>query len=191
MKKFLFNPFEKYDGRGLLAIGLVATLIGSMLGYSFNANFDGIFDMHFTYAVTFAKPFTDNVFNIAILFFTLHILGFTINKKTRPADILGMVMLARLPFYLGTLFNINGFIARITEAVLGINIDNIQLSTADLAILAAYGLLSIALLAWYITLLYNGFKTATNLKTINHKVLFAVTLIVAEILSKILFSLIY
>lgn len=191
MKKLLFNPFEKYDGRALLAIGLVATLIGSMLGYAFNARFDGAIDMHFTYNVPFAQPFTDNIFNIAILFFTLHLYGFTINKKTRPADILGTIMLARLPFYLGTLFNINGFIARTTEALVGLDMHNIKLNPADLVIIIITGLVSLALLVWYIALLYNGFKTATNLKTTNQKVLFAVTIIVAEILSKLLFILIY
>lgn len=191
MKKLLFNPFEKYDGRALLAIGLVATLIGSMLGFAFNARFDGVIDLHFSYDVTFAQPFTDNVFNIAILFFTLHLLGITINKKTRPADILGTIMLARLPFYLCTLSNINGFIARATESVMGLNMNNVQLDPADLAVLVISGLASIALLVWYIALLYNGFKTATNLKTTNQKVLFAITIIVAEILSKLLFILIY
>lgn len=191
MKKLLFNPFEKYDGRALLAIGLVATLIGSMLGFAFNARFDGAIDMHFSYAVTFAQPFTDNVFNIAILFFAFHIFGYTINKKTRPADILGTVMLARLPFYLGTLTNINGFISRTTEAMLGLDMNNIQLNPADLTIIVVSSLITLALLVWYIALLYNGFKVATNLKTTNQKVMFAVTLIVAEILSKILFFLIY
>jgi len=191
MKKLLFNPFEKYDGRALLAIGLVATLIGSMLGFAFNARFDGIIDMHFSYNVAFAQPFTDNVFNIAILFFTLHLFGYTINKKTRPVDILGTVMLARLPFYLGTLSNINGFIARTTEAMMGLDMNNIQLNPADLAIIIISSLVTLALLVWYIALLYNGFKVATNLKTTGHKILFAVTILVAEILSKLLFILIY
>lgn len=190
MKKLLFNPFEKYDGRALLAIGLVATLIGSMLGYSFNARFDGVIDMHFTYSVPFAQPFTDNVFNIAILFFTLHLYGFIINNKTRPADVLGTVMLARLPFYLGTFFNLNNYMARSTEMFLGMNMNNIQINTSDIILIVVAGLVSIVLLVWYITLLYNGFKTATNLKTTNQKVLFAVTLLVAEILSKILFFII-
>jgi len=191
MKKLLFNPFEKYDGRPILAIGLVATLIGGMLGYAFKAHFDGILDMHFADQVTFSGPFSENVFNIAILFFVLYAIGRYINNKTRPVDILGVVMLARLPLYLDTLTNINGYMYEFGEKVMSMGADPMKIDPTEIMVPALLGLLTLPLLVLYIVLLYNGFKTATNLKTAQHKWWFAIGIIIAEILSKILFFIIY
>ena len=191
MKKLLFNPFEKYDGRPILALGLVATLIGSFLGFTFNARFDGAIDMHFNRKVAFAEPFSDNVFNIALLFFALYIVGRSINNKTRPIDILGIVMLARLPFYLGTLTNINGYMAAFGEKIMNLGPNITNLNPLEILLPTLLALITIPLLVWYVALLYNGFKTATNLKTTNQKVWFAVAILVAEILSKILFNIMY
>jgi hypothetical protein len=49
---------------------------------------------------------------------------------------------------------------------------------------------SILFLAWFIFLLYQGYKVATNAKGAIEVVLFGVTLISAEVFSKIIFSLI-
>jgi len=191
MKKLLFNPFEKYDGRPILALGLVATLIGSFLGLIFNARFDGVIDMHFAPKVAFAEPFTDNVFNIAILFFVLYAIGRSINNKTRPIDILGIVMLARLPFYLDTLTNINGYMYKFGEKVMKMGDNPMSIDPTEILIPASLALITLPLLVWYIALLYNGFKTATNLKTPQHKAWFAIAIVIAEILSKILFFILY
>lgn len=191
MKKLLFNPFEKYDGRPILALGLAATLIGSFLGFIFNARFDGVIDMHFTDKVAFAEPFSDNVFNIAFLFIALYVVGRSINNKTRPIDILGTVMLARLPFYFDTLTNINGYMTAFGEKIMNLGSDITNINPMEILLPTLLSLITIPLLVWYIALLYNGFKTATNLKTTTQKVWFAVALIVAEILAKILFYIIH
>lgn len=191
MKKLLFNPFEKYDGRPILALGLAATLIGSFLGFIFNARFDGVIDMHFTDKVVFAEPFSDNVFNIAFLFIALYVVGRSINNKTRTIDILGTVMLARLPFYFDTLTNINGYMTAFGEKIMNLGSDITNINPMEILLPTLLSLITIPLLVWYIALLYNGFKTATNLKTTTQKVWFAVALIVAEILAKILFYIIH
>jgi hypothetical protein len=191
MKKLLFNPFEKYDGRPILALGLAATLIGSFLGFIFNARFDGVIDMHFTDKVAFAEPFSDNVFNIAFLFIALYVVGRSINNKTRPIDIVGTVMLARLPFYFDTLTNINGYMTAFGEKIMNLGSDITNINPMEILLPTLLSLITIPLLVWYIALLYNGFKTATNLKTTTQKVWFAVALIVAEILAKILFYIIH
>ena len=191
MKKLLFNPFEKYDGRPVLALGLVATLIGSMLGYAFKARFDGVIDMHFPGEVTFTEPFTDNVFNIAVLFFVLYLIGMYSNNRTRPVDILGVVMLSRLPFYFDTLTNINNYMYEFGEKVMKMGNNIATIDPTEIILPATLSLITIPLLIWYIALLYNGFKTATNLKTAQHKWWFAAGIVIAEIISKIVFYIIY
>lgn len=191
MKKFLFNPFEKYDARALLFVGLLATVLGSILGYHFNARFDGVLDLHFTANVKYVEPFSDNVFNIAFLFISLFILGRTINKKVRPIDILATAMIARLPFYLACFANGDGKLLIETAKAFENGPAAVDVNPLDLVAATALGFLIIPFLVWYIALLYNGFKVAVNAKTAKHNLLFALALIIAEILSKILLYIIY
>jgi hypothetical protein len=191
MKKILFNPFEKYDGRPLMTIGLLITVVGSMLGYAFNARFDNAIHITFLDNVTLAEPLTDNIFNIASMFVAFYIFGYIINKKTRPIDILSMVMIARLPFYLNAFTNINGFMYKISVKILNGGTNALLENSSDLLIMTAAAFLSLALLVWYIALLYNGFRIAANIKTTTHKILFAVATIASLIISSIVFYIIY
>lgn len=191
MKKLLFNPFEKFDAKPLLFFGLIATVLGSIMGYVFNARFDGVLDLHFTYDVQYVEPFTDNVFNIAVLFAVLFAFGRGINPKVRPIDILATVMIARLPHYVVCFTNAGGKLFQQSEAMLQLGPDELLKNPGDLALVSILGLLMIPFLVWYIALLYNGFKVAVNAKTTKHKLLFALAIVVAEILSKILFYLLY
>lgn len=191
MKKILFNPFEKYDARPLLFIGLLATVLGSILGYLFNARFDGVIDVHFTADVKYVEPFSDNVFNIAFLFIALFILGRTINKKVRPIDILATVMISRLPLYLACIANVDGKLFVETAKALENGPNALAANPEDLMVVVIMGFLMIPFLVWYIALLYNGFKVAVNAKTAKHNLLFALAIIIAEILSKILLYILY
>lgn len=191
MKKLLFNPFEKFDAKPLLFFGLIATVLGSVLGYAFSARFDGVLDLHFTYDVQYVEPFTDNVFNIAVLFAVLYAFGRGINPKIRPIDILATAMIARLPLYLVCLTNLGGKLFQQTETMLQLGPNELLSNPSDLIFVTVMGLLMFPFLVWYIAMLYNGFKVAVNVKTTKHKLLFALAVIVAEILSKILFYILY
>lgn len=191
MKKLLFNPFEKYDGRPLMTIGLLITVLGSLLGYVFNARYDNAIHISFLDDVTFVEPLTDNIFNIASMFLAFYIFGYIINKKIRPIDILSMVMIARFPFYLNTFTNIDGFMYTMSENILNGGTAALLENPTNLLIMTVAGFLSLALLVWYIALLYNGFKIAVNIKTTTHKILFAVATIASLIISSILFYIIY
>jgi hypothetical protein len=67
---------------------------------------------------------------------------------------------------------------------------DIKFAPLDLVIIVAFAMFSIAFLAWFVALLYNGFKTATNLKLTQHNVAFGFMIITAEALSKLLMYLI-
>lgn len=191
MKKLFFNPFEKYTESTLFVLGLLAILGGSCLGFLFNGRFDGVIDLHFSQAVSFSQPFIDNFINSLSLFVPLLLLGRYINKKTRPIDIITTVLIARLPFYLLALTNIEGLMyTTTTKAMTSLELQNVSsnlsLATSDITILLLFAGCSILLLAWFAVLLYNGFKVATNTRGTKNIVLFAVAIIVAEILSKII-----
>ena len=61
-----------------------------------------------------------------------------------------------------------------------------QVATSSLMIVIGFGLISILFLVWYIALLFNGFKVASNAKGKTPIVLFILSIILAEVLSKVL-----
>lgn len=190
MKKILFNPFEKYDARALLFVGLLGIVLGSLLAFLFGAHYNGALDMHAGAETTFVLAFTENVFAIAFLFAGLYIYSYIINKKTRPIDILSTILIARIPLYITTvagLANTEKLVTILREK--GPNAVAEMLS--ELIPVLLISLLLIPLVVWFFALLYNGVKTASNLKTTKHKILFAVTILIIEIISILIFPLLY
>jgi hypothetical protein len=186
MKKILLNPFEKYNELLLLVFGIILTVAGSILAFYCNARFDGVLDLHFGEGVTLWDPFIDNTINIVSLFIFLFTLGLIINRKTRVIDVFTTILIARVPFYLLSLVNCTNIMVRIQSNIDPANLYNITFSSSELIILILFSLVSILFLVWFVVLLYNGFKTATNIKQTSHKVMFGVTILLAEILSKII-----
>lgn len=193
--KTLINPFERYQERTLMIVGRVAIVVGCFIAYVFNARYDGVVDLHFAQKVRTMEPFFDNMVNIVCLLLPLFIVGRIINKKTRVVDVLTAILIARIPYYVLPFFNANNFIGNMTEQVMrqmserslsnSTSMD-LGLTSGEMVLFLAFAGLSILALIWMIVLLYNGFKTATNLKSLKHKVYFVLALIVAEVLSKII-----
>lgn len=194
MKKLFFNPFEKNSETRLLVFGLILTAVGSYLGYLFNGRYDGAIDLHFTKNTSLAQPFIDNLINIVSLFAALFFVGKLINSKTRIIDILNPILISRVPFYLLTFFNFRNCISNVTASIVE-KLDQkaipneLDLSPFNMILLMLFAMISILFLIWFVVLLYNGFKIATNCKTSMHKLYFALAIVVAEIISKIIISL--
>ena len=194
--KIIFNPFVKYPEKALLALGLLFVIAGSFMGYFFNARYDGVLDTHFVPFMAPVQPFIDIVINTVSLFIVFFAFGKIINPKTRPIDILNVSLIAPGPYYLLPLFNIGNLIMNSTlslERAMGTDINTKpspdifkQISTTEIVSILVFALIGLAFLVWFVVLLYNGFKTATNLKTTGHKVLFAFGILLAEVLSKII-----
>jgi hypothetical protein len=178
--KRLFNPFEKYSETRLLIVGLLLTIAGSFLAYAFSTRLDGVLHASPMAGVTFIQPFIDNFIITLSLFGVLYAFGVFINKKTRLIDILNTVLISHSTMYLTLFGNWGGFIENISPAKVP--------SGTELLLLMVFGLFTIALLVWFIALLYNGFKTATNLKTVWQKVAFGVLILVADVISRLLIS---
>lgn len=186
MKTVFFNPFEKYTEKTLLIAGLLFSGIGTSLAFLFNARFDGVIDLHFTKGVSFYEVIIDLFNTIFCTFLILFITGRYINKKTRVIDILCTVMIARIPFYLLTLFNSNNMIYKSTESMLNLAKpeDMAHINIGDMAVILVFAIITIAFLVWFFILLWNGFKVATNAKGTKHVLLFSAAIVIAEILSK-------
>ena len=193
MKILLFKPFEKYSEKTLLLVGILFTLLGSFFAYVFNIRFDGVIDVHI---VTNSLPYQallDNLVNIFCLVLFLYISSKYINKKTRLIDIVNAALVARAPFYLMPFFNINGVIQKASDDVIQFANPELisQISSSNLCILIVFGIIAILFLVWYISLLFNGIKVASNAKGKTPIILFIISLLLAEILSKFLIFQLY
>jgi hypothetical protein len=188
MKTFLFKPFEKYSEKSLFLLGSIFTLIGSFVAHTFNTRFDGVFDIHITANSLFYQTLVDNIINIFCLLFFLYLSAICINKKTRLIDILTTAMIARIPLYLVSLMNSNAIISKATEDIIQLTNAKLlhQIPSSSLFVITVYGIITILFLIWYVSLLLNGFKVASNAKGKVSVILFSISLLFAEILSKFL-----
>ena len=194
MLKKIINPLLYFSDKQLLLAAILMTVFGTATSIFFNAKFDGCLDMHFAENITLLEAIKNLSIAIAILTTALFITGRALNQRTRFLDILLVVMIARCPLYIMSLLNINNYIFTKTEHLQEImtqptsnffKIQNFILSEIPFLLLSTIA--SVMGLILMITSLYNGYKTATNLKTSQQVYIFGVAVFVAEIVSKIVF----
>jgi hypothetical protein len=183
----LLNPFNKFSEKQLLFFGLVTVAIGSYIAYLVGVTFDGAIDVHLWPNISLFQSLKENVITILLLTILLFALGKIINAKTRLIDILNASLIFRVPFYLTAVLVGIPAIKEIEDSLVknAQNMADFNLKTTDIIILLCLTAALIALLIYAIALLYNGFKTATNVKQTSHKVFFGIAILVAEILCKI------
>ncbi len=188
--KLLFNPFGIYSEKQLLISGILITLAGSFAGSLFNVTFDGVLDVH-QYETGFLTSLKENGINVACIFIVLFILGKLINRKTRAIDILNTSMVSRFPQYISAVITAVPVLKKVEDEIISHqgDLQHLNFQPVDLMLIFFTSMLLLAITAYYITLLVNGFRTSVNAKKWQHFAGFAVALIVAEIISKLLISL--
>lgn len=186
MKKIIINPFEKFTEVQLLVLGIVLTIGGSLLAYLFKCRVDGVLHIGTGIDPTLAQSFIDSGIATFSLFIVFYILGLIINKKTRLIDVLNTVLIGRSPLYLLTLGNINGLLNTMEQRKGSANTITTNFSPLEYAGLLVFSMFAIVFIVWIVALLYNGFKTATNLKSTTHKVAFGVSILLAGIVAEII-----
>ncbi len=188
--KLLFNPFGIYSEKQLLVSGILITLAGSFVGSLFNVTFDGVLDVH-QYETDFLTSLKENSINVACIFMVLFILGKLINRKTRAIDILNTAMVSRFPQYISAVITALPVLKKVEDEIISHqgDLQHLNFQPMDLMLLFVISMILLAITAYYITLLVNGFRTAVNAKKWQHFVGFAIALIIAEIISKLLISL--
>ena len=188
--KLLFNPFGIYSEKQLLVSGILITLAGSFVGSLFNVTFDGVLDVH-QYETDFLTSLKENSINVACIFIVLFVLGKLINRKTRVIDILNTAMVSRFPQYISAVITALPVLKKVEDEIISHqgDLQHLNFQPMDLMLLFVISMILLAITAYYITLLVNGFRTAVNAKKWQHFVGFAIALIIAEIISKLLISL--
>ena len=186
MKRNEWNVFERFSTLKLLSFGVLGALIASVLAVFFKGRFDGVLDVHFVNEILWHQPFVDNLLAILLLSICLFITSKLLNPKTRFIDIVNAVLIGRFLIYLILFTNLNGFISRLSESAL-VDPENIQID-GNMIVLIILGMFSLALLFLFFVVVYVGFRVATNYKKWQGLFYFCVTVIVAEILSILLYT---
>ena len=184
----IFNPFEKYSEKKLLIVGIIALIVSVFLANVLNLKFDGVIDIHVTSGISYATILKQLLIDVSVITLLLYIAGIIYNRKTRFIDILSSVIIARIPFIILILTNINDFNTnlseKITKSMLDKNIESVL--NENLISILLISLLTISILIWVIVLLFNGYKIATNCKGTKPIILFVIALFLAEVISKLL-----
>jgi hypothetical protein len=174
--RWIINPTDRLSVPQSLLLG-AAGVFGGLLLSRWNVHFDGALDVHLgPSSPSFARvvieqivawPLTAGVFWLAALAFV---------RRARAIDFLASVGVARLPLLAV------GAMAAAMKDRLPSRPTEVPSATPALLILAA---LSLPAVIWMITLLFQGFRTASGLRGTRGGVLFAAAVVLAEVLSKV------
>ena len=176
----LFNPFSKFSEKTLLAIGILASILLIIACYFTNTKMDSLLHISPAKDLSFNSIALYTIISLIYAIVLLFILGKIFNSKTRVIDIVNAVLVSQVPvivIVLGTkLIKLDKISKQIAETsaqnkVLDINI-------FDLMYLMVFSFGSLIFIIYSFVLLFNGFKTATNIKKWQHIVIFAFVLLV-------------
>lgn len=201
MSAILFNPFERIAGGRALIWGLAVMLITSVFASLANLQFDGVLDMHFVEQQSSISFFTSC--NFCYVFFQLiycwivssflfYFSGLIASKSQfRILDIFGTQAFARIPFILPAIIalatNQSEVSSKTTKQV--IEGTSFLLTPAELLLFGLFLFFSIISIIWSIALMYNAYRVSANVKGLSATIYFIISIILAEIITKISFYL--
>ena len=171
--KWFFNPFERVAGWPALIIGIVVMALTAVIGKINHVAFDGVLDVHTGASFGFPASFVMQAVDFLSLFLTMWIAGVCFSKsRFRAVDVAGTMALARSPMLLLVV------ICFLPIAPHGLY---------DIPRMIIFGLVSIPVCIWMIALMYKAYTVSCHLKGNRAVASFIGALLVAEIVSKLVF----
>ena len=180
--RYIYNPFEKIAGWQALLYGLVFVVLSGWIGKQADLLFDGAIDAHLFKDVTYYQAFMQLFIDVVCVGVVMYLAGLFVTKSFRFIDILGTMTLARAPFIL---LSLSGLFVTVPEtADLLANPYQVFTNPGFLVFIV----LTFPVLVWVIALMYNAWKVSTGAKGPKMIAGFIAGLFVAEVISKILIS---
>lgn len=186
--RFIWNPFETQRSQTLTIVGIGCTIIGLLLSIFFETIQDGVLDLHLA-SVSAMTHLGAILLNLAVLTLTLFACGQIINRKTRWIDILNAVLVARIWIYLSIPLVGNSFMKEVADDIMeqALHFDPSTFPMADMALMLVLSLSALLFLLYFLIFLYNGFRVAAHARHWKHIFYYMFTILIAEIISKVLF----
>lgn len=190
IKNYILKPFETLQERTLLWIGVFTGLVTCIVQTFTHSRSIALLKQVSIYkSPTAIETISDYVITTFLMTIAVFILGKTINKKTRFIDILNTVLIARIAMNITVLFDINGFLTGIADTLMK-NINNPNALNMDSVFnLTIFSILTLCLLIVFGYYMYQGFKTATHLKTKPPIIALVVIILFVDILTRPITSL--
>ncbi|MFY1047237.1 YIP1 family protein [Chryseobacterium sp. GP-SGM7] len=186
--KTIFNPFLKFDEKTLLITGFVSITAVFFVGYSFGLQTDSLFHFRFISSEdSLVKIILSTLIVYAISIAVFFIFGKIINKRTRFIDVVNPIFISQFIVILLLLISEIPLIKNAQEKIVAsVENQSFEIDTISLVIITLNSFISLAITAYGIAILFNGFRTATNMKNWRHIVIFAVLLLTMMVTMQLL-----
>lgn len=174
---YFINPFTRIAGWQAFIIGLIFVAATGVLAVTGGIAFDGVLDVHAVNNIGYGLSLLLLGIDILTLVVVMWLAGLIVSEDFRFIDILGTMTLARAPMII--LSVVSAFIT-LPE----IDLTNPQLLFTS-GPFVLFTILTVPVMIWYISLMYNGMKVSLNIKGAKMTVTFIVVLLLAEVISKV------
>ncbi|MDR0229393.1 MAG: hypothetical protein LBI72_10060 [Flavobacteriaceae bacterium] len=193
LKNYLIRPLETVQERTLLVIGgIIGIIICYIQTFTHSRSIAILKQVALKSSPTFIQTLSDFLITTLMMTLALFILGKIINKKTRLIDILNTVLIARMSLDLSVLFDINGYLSDFSLQLID-NITNpealFKTNPGSFIYLFVVSLTSILFLIGFGYYIYQGFKTATHLKKTTMIIVFVLTILLVDTLTRLITTL--
>lgn len=185
MKTWLFNPFKFIAGSKALAFGMAAIVVTALLAVLTKEHLDGVLDIHVGRESASYVYFTESFIDWLSLVFPLYIFGRILSTSSiRLVDVAGTSALARYPMFFVVIVSM--FIPKNLPTDPQKLFAIIQNNPGIVARLVCIGLLTLPFIIWTVALMYNAYSISANLKGAKAVWSFIASVVIAEIISKII-----
>ena len=171
--KLLINPFERIAGWQAFVAGVAVMMLTAVVGKINQVAFDGVLDVHPLALLDYLASFAMQAVVFLALFLTMWLAGVCFSKTgLRAIDVAGTIALSRAPMLLLAVI----CFLPVTPAVLH-----------DIPRMVIFSIICVPFIIWTIALMYSAYTVSCHLKGVRAVVSFIGALLVAEIISKVVF----
>lgn len=198
MKKWIL-PIEYNSDKTNSLLSIFIFFVSIFLCYILNVVMDGCLDLHYIGGASddihLKEHFVMAIINILCMVIPLWLLGYAFNKNIRVVDVLNAVIISRWPLVLSIpvvqLMGQNDTVIALEQQLSQfVSIDDLEVDTGSMVAFGMWTILSLILLVTHMVIFFLNYKTAVNMKKITHIILFFLIVVLAEIFSKLLITVI-
>lgn len=186
--KTFINPFVKFDEKTLFFAGIFSIATVFLISYFLGFQTDSLF--HFRLINTddsIGKIVLSTVIVYAVNILIFFLFGKLINKRTRLIDIANPIFISQFTVVFILLISNIPIIEEAQNQILAtVESKSAQIEPLSLFVITIYSFFSLAISIYGVAILFNGFKTATNMKKWSHILIFAILLITLMITMQLL-----
>ncbi|MCH7409483.1 hypothetical protein MM239_08760 [Belliella sp. DSM 111904] len=198
MFKKLTNPFTYIAGKKSLLIGLLVIFATSIVAFYSNTYFPDIISVKMGVDLSLISGVTQNFLNWIVVSLLFYLAAISLSKsKIRIVDIFGTQALARIPYFFVSLISFSEVIDLYGKYLLWVYMKHgepIEITMVQKSIAVFFLFVSLLLTIWLVTLMFNAYKVAANLKgarlIASFIVIMIISMVVLTYLSPIILSMI-